>query len=71
MELTEDQLIETYAKRCVHFTRNTLLPYENECTCITCGYNVKKNKKMIYEKKNENFIGRLKYAQKKKRYVFV
>ena len=28
MELTEDQIIEKYAKNCRHCKRNTLLPYE-------------------------------------------
>ena len=28
MELTEDKIIEKYAKNCGHCKRNTLLPYE-------------------------------------------
>ena len=44
MELTEDQIIEKYAKRCGHCNRNTLLPYEYEFTCFSCGYNVNKRK---------------------------
>ena len=28
MSLTEDQIIEKYAKHCGHCNRNTLLPYE-------------------------------------------
>ena len=34
MELTEDQIIEKYAKQCFHCSRNTLLPYEYEWTCF-------------------------------------
>ena len=44
MELTEDQIIEEYAKHCGHCKRNTLLPYEFEFTCFSCGYNVNKRK---------------------------
>ena len=35
MELTEDQIIEKYAKNCGHCKRNTLLPYEYEWTCFS------------------------------------
>ena len=34
METTEHQIIEKPAKHCGHCNRNTLLPYENEFTCI-------------------------------------
>ena len=44
MELTEDQVIEKYAKNCGHCNGNTLLPYEYEFTCVSCGYNVIKRK---------------------------
>ena len=44
MELTEDEIIEPYAKRCGHCRRNTILPHEYEFTCLSCGYNVKKTK---------------------------
>ena len=43
MELTED-IIEKYGKHCGHCNRNTLLPYEYEWTCFSCGYNVNKRK---------------------------
>ena len=39
MESTDDQIRENYAKQCLHYNRNTLLPYEYESTCISCGYN--------------------------------
>ena len=32
MELTEDEIIEKYGKRCGHCNRSTLLPYEYEFT---------------------------------------
>ena len=44
MESTEDQKIEKYAKQRKHCTRKTLLPYEYEFTCISCGHNVIKRK---------------------------
>ena len=43
MAMTEDEIIEKYAKRCMHCTRNTL-PYEFEGTFTSCGYNVIKRK---------------------------
>ena len=67
MELTEDQIIEKYAKNCLHCSRNTLLPYEYEYTCFSCGYNVNKRKHELSEiqRKKINFINRLKYAEVK------
>ena len=56
MELTEDEIIEKYAKRCGHCNRNTLLPYEYEFTCFSYGYNVNKRKhelSKIQRKKNK------------------
>ena len=44
MELSEDEIIEKYAENCGHRNRNTLLPYEYEWTCFSCGYNVIKRK---------------------------
>ena len=67
MELTEDQIIGKYAKRCGHCNRNTLLPYEYEWTCISCGFNVIKRKHELskIQLKKINFINRLKYAKVK------
>ena len=67
MELTEDQIIEKYAKKCGHCNRNTLLPYEYEFTCFSCGYNVIKRKNELSKKQRKkiNFINRLKYAEQK------
>ena len=65
MELTEDEIIEKYAKRCGHCNRNTLLPYEYEFTCIACGYNVSKRKHELskIQRIKINFTNRLKYAE--------
>ena len=67
MELTEDEIIEKYGKRCGHCNRNTLLPYEYEFTCFSCGYNVHKRKHELskIQRKKINFINRLKYAEAK------
>ena len=67
MELTEDQIIEKYAKKCEHCNRNTLLPYEYEFTCLSFGFNVNKRKHELsnIQRKKINFINRLKYAEVK------
>ena len=44
MELSENQIVRKYAKKCGHCNRNTLLPYEYEFTCTSCGFNVIKRK---------------------------
>ena len=56
MELTEDEIIQKYGKKCLHCNRNTLLPYEYEWSCFSCGYNVNKRKNelsKIQKKKNK------------------
>ena len=67
MELTEDEIIQKYAKNCRHCRRNMLLPYEYEWTCLSCGYNVNKRKNELSKLQNKkiNFINRLKYAEQK------
>ena len=67
MELTEDEIIQKYGKNCGHCNRNTLLPYEYEFTCFSCGYNVNKRKNELskIQRKKINFINRLKYAEAK------
>ena len=67
MELTEDEIIQKYAINCGHCTRNTLLPYEYEFTCFSCGYNVNKRKheRSEIQRKKINFINRLQYAGQK------
>ena len=44
MDLTEEKVIEKGGKQCGHCSGNTLLPYESEWTCVSCGYNVIKRK---------------------------
>ena len=65
MELTEDEIIQKYAKRCGHCNRNISLPYEYEFTCFSCGFNVNKCKNELskIERKKSNFINRLKYGE--------
>ena len=55
MELTEDEI-------CGHCNRNTLLAYEYEFTCISCGFNVIKRKHELFkiQLKKINFVNRLK-----------
>ena len=67
MELTEDEIIQKYAKNREHCNRNTLLPYEYEFICFVCGYNVNKRKNELsrIQRKKINFINRLKYAEQK------
>ena len=67
MKLSEDEIIQKYAKNCGHCNRNMLLPYEYEFTCISCGYNVNKRKNELskIQRKKINFINRLKYAEVK------
>ena len=67
MESTENEIIEKYGKHCGHCNRNTLLPYEYEFTCLSCGYNVSKRKHELskIQRKKINFINRLKYAEVK------
>ena len=67
MILSEDEIIQKYAKNCGHCNRNTLLPYEYEFTCIACGYNVNKKKHKLnkIQRKKINLMNRLKYAEQK------
>ena len=67
MELTEDEIIQKYGKNCGHCNRNTLLPYEYEYTCFSCGYSVNKRRNELskIQRKKINFINRLKYAEVK------
>ena len=53
MVLTEDEIIQKYAKSCRHCNRNTLLPYEYEFTCFVCGYNVNKRKNELFKIKRK------------------
>ena len=44
MQLSEDEVIEQIAKQCGHCSRDALLPYEREFTCVSCGYKIIKRK---------------------------
>ena len=65
MEL--DEVIQKYGKRCEHCNRNTLLPYEKEFTCFSCGYNLIKRKHELFkiQRKKINFVNRTKNAVQK------
>ena len=67
MNLSEDEIIQKYAKKCLHCNRITLLPYEYEWSCFVCNYVVSKRKHELsrIQKKKINFINRLKYAEQK------
>ena len=67
MNLSEDEFIQKYGKHCGHCNRNTLLPYEYEWTCLSCGFNLYKRKNELskIQRKKINFINRLKYAEQK------
>ena len=67
MELTEDEIIQNYAKKCGHCSRNTSLPYEYEWTCFSSGFNLIKRKHELtkIQRKKTNFIKRMKYAELK------
>ena len=67
MELTEDEVIQKYGKNCGQCKKNTLLPYEYEFTCFSCGFNVNKRKHELskIQRKKMNFINRLKNVEVK------
>ena len=67
MELAGDEIMEQYAKQCGHCLGNTLLPYEFEFTCVSCGYNIIKRKHGLskIQRKKFSFLIRLKYAEHK------
>ena len=61
------KFLQKNAKNCGHCKRSTLLPYENEFTCFSCGYNVNKRKHELSEiqRKKNDFLNGLKYAEQK------
>ena len=55
--MSEDETIEKHGKHCGYCLRNTLLTYEYEFTCVSCGYNIIKRKHELSEiqwKKKQN-----------------
>ena len=73
MEITEYEIVQKNGKRCGHCNRNTLLPFEYEFTCVSCGYNVNKRKHELSktQRKKIHFVNRLKYAEVKIFYICV
>ena len=67
MELSENEIIKKYAKKCGNCSQKTLLPYEYELTCISCGFNVIKRKHELSknQRKKVNFMNRLNCAEQK------
>ena len=66
MNLPEDEFIQKYGKRCEHCNRNTLLPYEYEWICISCGFNLTERKHELSKiQRKIIFINRLKYGEQK------
>ena len=65
MELTENEVIQKYGKRCGHCNQNTLLPYEYEWSCLSCGFDLIRRKHELskIQRKKINFINRIKYAE--------
>ena len=57
MNLTEDEITKQYAKQFMHCTFKTTLPYENESTSFSWGYNVTKQKTELTKiQRKNNFI---------------
>ena len=73
MKLNEDGIIQKYAKPCKHCSRSILLPYGYEFTCISCGYNVTKSKKMnlVNFRGKKYFSNRLKHGEHKMFCIFI
>ena len=67
MELTEDEIIQNYGKRCGHCNLNTLLPYVYEWSCLSCGFNLIKRKHELskLQRKKISFVNRSKDAEQK------
>ena len=65
MELSEDEVIQNYAKRGLHCNRNTLLPYKLDFTCFSCEYNVIKPKHELSKIQRKKNCNHLKYAELK------
>ena len=56
MQLSEDEIIQKYGKKCGHCNRKTLLPYEYELTCVSCGFNLIKRKHELSEIQRRKLI---------------
>ena len=71
MELTEDENIQKYGKPCGHCSRNTLLPYEYELICLSCGYNVNKRKHELSKIQRKKNLSIARNTLNKKFFVYV
>ena len=60
------KLLKKKTKKCLQCSRDTLLSYEYESTCNSCGYNVIKRKHELtkIQTKRINFVNRLNYSEK-------
>ena len=56
MDSSEYQIIEKIATHCDHCNRNTLLPYEYERSCISCGFNLIKRKHELITKNEKKTL---------------
>ena len=66
MDLTEDEILEKYVEKRGHFNGKTILPFECEFTCISCGFNlIKRKHELTRIQPKKSFIHRLKYAEHK------
>ena len=67
MELTEDEIIQKYARNCMHCTRNLLLPYEYELSCFVYGSDMIKRRNKLNKiwRNKMKFNNGLKYAEQK------
>ena len=52
MNLTDDQIIEKYAKKYMHCLKNSILPIDYEWTFIASGYSVMKGKNDLTKKQH-------------------
>ena len=66
MKLTEKEIIQTYGQHCMHCTKDTLQPYEDEYSCVACGIIIARTKNQLLQiqRKKIYFTNRLKYAEK-------
>ena len=71
MKLSEDAIIEKYARQCKYCLQKTSLPYEYEWSSISCKFNlIKKNTNLLKYNEKKTFITRIKYAENKLLYLY-
>ena len=59
------KILKKKTKKCLQCSQDTLLSYEYESTCNSCGYNVIKRKHELtkIQTKRINFVNRLNYSE--------